>query len=442
MSIRIVQKLKVTAAFAASIIITITVTGCRHRSGVPIESITSATEAPATAADEGIAISLTALAAKLREQSGAGHISAELTSLEGMTEIIGYLVDTPNRDLVLIGRVRKGAPRLLLDDFVTGLRVASDKYLIEKHGGKYRTNPAVSIDPHPETLADLNNIESEIFQTGDQGRIHTGIKRWLTVAQGPQDTRILGMPHGYLAYYALMADYAMKHIVDGTVQVPGITSLTDLHAKTPNRAASSLNRFWIVADPPPTYVQQDGAILLRSFPIGLKTEAETLINKQKIAGSGKEDPMAKQFCGSFAQHYYDQLVKQKYYGELASGFRWIGLTRLMHDKSAFESSGMSAADVELYMNEYQPAVLDIPGTLAGVANIKETKTPTNNGEKISWLMTVGGVDIGVHIPADHLLPDSTGEVRVISRAALAARPSPKAHSWRFFAPGFAQIARM
>lgn len=374
-----------------------------------------------------LALSLKALVELARKDIGTGRLSDEVRLLGGLTRVEGYVIDRKNEDIILVGRAERGAPAMHLDDFVVALRCVWKLYAEQKGDTLNYTPPGVSIDPNPQTLAELNRIQRRVFQNQDPEAIRVGLKEWKRIAQGPQNTRILGMPPTHLAEVALQADYRMKRIVDGSETVPGIVSLTRLREQAGNSTpGSSLDRFWFVAKPDPTFVEDEDIILFQSAPISLLTEAEALIDRNTIAGSGTADPLASRFCENFSQHYRE-LARRPVYAELESGFRWIGLATLLERQRAFEQSGLSP---DFFLKELIPASVNIPETLPGIANVRSVSSKTAGGRHYRWSMTVGGVDMRVVIPDENIQWDSEGRLRKSAEVVLQTRPGSLTLTWR------------
>lgn len=378
---------------------------------------------------EGIAISLKTLASVASDPALHGSIPDEILKLAGITEVVGYLIDKEHSDVVLIGRKREGAPALYLDDLVAALKNVFMKYAETKGNTIYYSAPMVSLDPDPATLMALKPIQERMFQPDvfQNPKLRDRmVEEWYRVARGPQKTRVLGMPPVRMMGCALRADYDMKKIVDGSEKIEGVTSLSAL-IEQENAHANPLNRFWFVAKPDPSFIEGDGIIMIKSSPVSLLTEAEALVDHTTISGRGKPDPTAQKFCKGFNAHF-PQIARREIYAELVSGFRWMGIATLMKQNNVFDKSGMAP---NFYLNNYIPGTVKIPATLPGIAHIKAPEKAAAPGETERWMMTVGGVNLGVKVRDVNIERDTWGHLREVEQKVAETRPKSTEFWWRF-----------
>jgi hypothetical protein len=367
----------------------------------------------------------------------------EIKSLAGLTHLSGYIVD--KGDVILFGSTGAG-PALRLDDLIVALQNAYLCYATRKGQTIYYTAPGVSIDPDPAIMYSLGRIEQRLFQNRDPQAIGQVLKEWKRVAQGPQKTRILGMPLTCMADSALRADYRMKSLVDGTAKVPGLTSLTDLRQQAWDRAAKeghgnavpagSFNRFWFT--PGETrFLQDQGSIELSACPVTLRTEAELLVSRTKIAGSGKADALAKQFCANFTR-LYPTIARESVYADLENQFRWVALAAMMKKEDVFQKSGLSSG---FFLQTFRPTAVNVPATLPGIANIRTLSTSGKREQRHQWTLTVGGVNMGQPLTDRNIRRDGEGHLHTIVESILKSRPASPALFWRFQTAALSPITR-
>lgn len=409
--------------------------GCRRSApestSPPVQQETRAETEPApTDGDDGIAVSLKVLA----EQTGAAKADKPLG---GMTRVLGYILDPANHDVILVGKAEPNDPALVLDDLIVALRSAFEMYIEEKNGTRWFTPPGVSIDPDPQTLTTLHEIQRRAFQHQDFQDIRAGLKEWKDYAQSPQKTRILGMPSSHLAKAALDADYDMKRIVNGSVKIPGVTSLTDLRKQEfSGTASSSLDRFWFVAKPDPTFREDEGIVLMEAVPVALETEAEMLLNRHSIAGSGKSDPLAQKFTAQFSGQF-GTIARRSPYTELEAGFRWVCLATLMKQKDVFAQSGLSS---DFFLKDYSLPTVTVPATLPGIAAVEDDISKQGNVRHFRVSLMVGGVDMSVAVSQTNVQQDASGRLHRLSSAVRQARPATPSPFWTFRAEQFRLLA--
>jgi hypothetical protein len=116
---------------------------------------------------KGRALSLNVLQKQLAECIDGGRCSDDILHLAGITKIIGYTIDSKNRDIIIVGRVDDSLPPLYTEDFVVALRNSWHKYAKVMNNTSIFEYPGCSIDMRPAVarqLMDFSNSLNEWHQ--------------------------------------------------------------------------------------------------------------------------------------------------------------------------------------------------------------------------------------------------------------------------------------
>ena len=398
------------------------------------------------------ALSLRSLQSHL-QRAAKDEPRPELLNLCGLTKVLGYAEDRNNRDLILIGEVRDGAPALRTEDLAVALRAAWLEYATRQGNRLYYQNPGCSIDPDPAVIQQLNDLADAAaagaFETMDQQ-----VQLWSQICGQPQTVRVMGVPRdSHFAKVMVDADYLMKQLVDGsvTLDVPGFTSLTDTSlaiaradlekGAPPSLPALSLNRFWFYPGKP-SFLDQDGLITIEQCPVVLLTEEEHL-TREGIKGKGKASPLAAGFAQGFSDHYPEIADRQPIYQELADLFRLYALAKALRYQQV-------QADLDYLLDHFPLPATQVPRTLPGHSRVTQLQAPRPAPDGYEthgfWMPTCGGVAMDFDLgPAN--FTRAPRPPRAPARAApspttpgppppaptksqvLKARPSPDALFW-------------
>ncbi len=408
----------------------------------------------------GRAISLNALATAC--QSGQG---TSVSKLCGITEVRGFLEDNASRDVIVIGKVDPSLPALQLDDFAVALRNVWAVYAKTRGQVRYYSAPGCSIDPDPAVIQELRNIGDRMRTGGPGNRMEDIEADWSRAGRSPQNVRVMGVPFdSRFAKVMLDADYYMKRLVNGTVQldIPGFVSLSDLKADETREElksggkftdpGQSLNRFWF--SPGETTYDEDGGVMsLRSCRVKLLTEAEFLTTQGQIAGMGRPDELAGRFAQSFGA-YYDKIAhKRPIYRELQGLFRFVALARMMKD------NGAQCKGLTYLLKSHRVAVSPVSRQVLGLTNVnrvtEERETPDGKASLVIVMQSCGGVSMDVRpkkitqprrpaspkiattgkrpstVAVSKPAPAPARRQAALKKTVLNARKSPKSVAWDF-----------
>ncbi len=193
--------------------------------------------------DEIRVVSLRVLQEQLKTCHPEGECPDDLYMFAGIKRITGFVINSANQDLLLMGETDPGLPPLHLDDFVVALRYAWLRYA-SRRGNTYRYSyPGCSIDPDSRVVGRLMAMGEHIAEgTATPQQIKRLLREWKNVCQEPQSVRVLGVPFDTrFAHVMVTADYDMKSIADGTdsLAIPGLTSHLDMHFQKARKAVVS-----------------------------------------------------------------------------------------------------------------------------------------------------------------------------------------------------------
>ncbi len=392
----------------------------------------------------GRAISLKVLEKNLEECVPNGDCKEEYLQLYGINEILGFVIDEKNNDLILFGKMDDSLPPLYLDDFVVALRNEWKLYARKEGNTYYYSPPGCTIDPDPSVLEELQQMNGHIFNNSEPSKAHKHLEQWHSVCKQPQKVGVFGVPfNSHFSKVMVDADYYMKRIVNGSVNldIGRFTSLSDLNldiAKddlTNGRPISiplqTMNRFWFYPGNN-SYKEDKGIILIKESKVKLLTEEEFLTKEGKVSGSGRSNPLAKQFADKFTEKY-DQIANAKpIYHELEGLFRFVSLVKAIKSKEALSKAGIK---LEYLLNQFQLKHRNVELELPGISNVKELqhRTDFSNSYNITylWLPSCGGVSIDTKTKKESFAWNRTGELTRLRSIILAARPSLNSPFWDF-----------
>ena len=353
----------------------------------------------------------------------------------------GYLVDTNNRDIILVGQVDPSYPPLYVEDFVVALRNVWAFYAQRKGHVYYYSPPGCSIDPDPKVLRELRDLGGGMPSSADQTKKQAFLDQWQAVGSQPQNVRVLGIPFNTrFAKVMVDADYYMKHLVDGsvTLDINGFESLMDMRIDMAKKRLDegdykgsegrSMDRFWFCPGES-TYAEESGIVLLKSCPVKLLTEQQFLTATGEVAGSGRADALAQQFADNFTDRYQEVAGIKPIYKELEGLFRFVGLARLMKDQRALAKATL---DPRYLLAQYPIKNIPVDHTLPGIINVKtlseERETSGGHVTTNMWHMSCGGVFMDVRpkrVASAHPAPSVPKSTAPTKSAAQAPPVSVK-----------------
>lgn len=398
------------------------------------------------------------------EGSAAGSpASQEAHLLGGLTSVDGFMVDSAEHDVILIGRVDPRAPSCHVDDLTVALRNVWGLYA-EDDAHKQRLTPGCSLEPDEDSNAELAHLADRV-RAADSSAAALLIEEWTARCRRLQRVDIWGIPRQTrFAAAMLQADYEMKALVDGTdhLELGGFYSLHDTTMNEARSGASrgerisagprQVNRFWF--HPGEVGVSSGADLLLISAcRVALLTEARHIAVESGIGTPGREgradaalprpeserlsaaSDLAQAFAAQFTRRYAEIAVERPVFAELGQLFRLVLLAELLHAGDSFSVAGLDPGFL-LRQYELQPAVL--PDALPGRPRISAIRQrgefDGQSGVLTVRLMSCGGVAIRFDLTQVTAVSDSSGDLENLRRAILASREGAQDLSWRIDTP--------
>ena len=423
----------------------VAVSSCQQQESAPTAS---QKKGPPVPRPEGLAsgraLSLRVLQKNLQDCVPKGTCLEEVLHMVGIKKVLGYVIDSSNKDIIVFGSLDAALPPLYLEDFVLALRNTWLKYAELRGSTYYYSPPGCSIDPDPNILRRLEQVADWIHKEPSPEKVKKRLEQWHSECRRPQQVRVLGIPFDTrFAKVMVDADYYMKRLVDGsvTLDIPGFISLTDMAltmarqgmetGKKVSIPASSLDRFWFYPGEN-TFLEDTGVAYIKKSEVTLLSEEEFLSATGKVEGTGRPSPLAKRFAESFTEQYSAIAKARPIYAELEGLFRFVALARIMKRKNALSESGLK---LDYLFDQYPIPNTAVSRSLLGVSSAKEfrhrTEMPGGYRELYLWLPSCGGVGIDIQIKDKDISRDNTGGLRQQRAAALKARPNTGSLSWEF-----------
>lgn len=387
------------------------------------------------------AVSLQILQKKLQSCMSISHCPEILLNFGGLTKIEGFILDEENDDIIVFGIVDSNAPPLRTEDFVVALRNAWHKYVANQGNIIYYSNPGCSIDPDPNVIKQLSELANKILSNRTFEGVEKDIKRWHRICRNPQYVQVLGIPFNtHFADVMIEADYYMKRLVDGSVQlnVNGFESLIDMTLARikediiNNRPISirinPMNRFEFYPGEN-RYLEDEGIVIIEKCLVILITEVEYLTRSGRTQGAGQSDPLAKKFADSFSLHYNEIAIKKGIYYELEGLFRIVALAKILKHKNV-------KINLDYFLEDFPVSEFKIEKTKSGIPNVKEFKHQVDfsNGYQLimMWLPSCGGVGIEIDPQSRNFKWCTTDELSQLKERILNSRPILDELLWDYY----------
>jgi hypothetical protein len=377
--------------------------------------------------DEELLISVQRLTSSLSKPGAA--------TLFGATWLYGFVLTNQGGqpDCILVADIEPGRPTLRLDDFAVAYHNVTES----------QQRPACTINPRAETLQKLSDLARRIGAHGNPAEIEALLRDWKQVACLPQDVIVFGVSSDtHFARVMVDADYYMKSICNGTAEIEGVTSFSQICISKAKKeihqtgrlsmATSVYNRFWFNPGKESFYrTDNNGAMILDTCPVVLLTEQEAVTPQGRLRGGTGSDPLAKKFADDFTGRYKAVAQRKPMYRELENLYRHVAVADLLVKAGKGQGSIKPIEDlvraVQIQRHPFQAA---LPGrySVDKVEGSKETAQGTL--EYRLWMPTCGGVSIAIDLDLDRQRsPDPQGLLASVARSVLAARPSPKSLWW-------------
>lgn len=239
------------------------------------------------------------------------------------------------------------------------------------------------------------------------------------------------------------ADYHMKKVSQGLVQVDGIRSCLDIVLDEAKRQVvmtgripplgMSMSRFWFhVGKGEPTYQESKGIVCLEKCSVVVLTEKQRSSADGMLYDSGEDDPHANAFAQELSDRFQTAATIVAEYANLENLFRLSAVLRAMHLRDAVNQARL---DLGFWLKEYKyRAESAMPTSLRGLANSKEARGEFTKGEflyqYVLFPMACGGVSMEINLD-EHRFATTKGEqIYQLRELAISSRPHPDVLSWQ------------
>jgi len=377
-----------------------------------------------------IAISLKQAQNQLKQNDP--EITAHIKKFCGMTEIIGFMKDDANNDLILFGDIDTSKNNLYFDDFVISLKSVYKLY------GQYINDTfryslaSCSIDPMDETMERLDRL-NESSGTAS----HTS-QYWESICGEPQQVSVFGAPHNsHLSWVIVEADYLMKDIVNGRMKPKldyEFKSLSDLRkdevlsnkkAGKETDLGSAMNRFEFTSDMGMFEASDENDYFhLISVPVKLVTEEEYLMEKSyqsagesRVVGTGDPNPMALEFTRYFNMAFRDLASQIPVFYDLQQTYNLFATAQAILENDIVEDSFF-----EYLLNDYTVDSFPVRYSVPGKSCIDSVRMENST----EYLYSCGGVNLKSSIKVASLRRGALYDFR---QNILSTRRSQSDYMW-------------
>ena len=382
-----------------------------------------------SSSEEKICLSLHVLSI----EAGKKPLSNEVMTLAGIGWLEGFVIDPNNHDIILIGRFVPNWPTLYLDDLVVNMRNVW-------HRESY---PYCSLDPRPQDVMNLNQLASRTGLVTSIEQMHEFFRQ-LQAAWGPQTVVVGGVPRtSRHAHIMIDADYHMKKLSQGLVEIPPIRSCLDIVIDDAKKRLNStgqipalgmsMSRFWFhIGRDEPTYQQSDEIVCLEKCSVVVLTE------KQRMAVDGtlsddysQDDSHAGIFAQQLSKHFQQAAVQVSEYADLENLFRLNAILKAMR---LYDAADQANLNLRFYLKEYVcQADSPMPDSLPGLANSKQAEGQLMQGsllyQYVLFPMSCGGVSMEITVSDKQFSRNDAVRLNQLRKTVLQARPTPDALSW-------------
>lgn len=382
----------------------------------------------------GIAISLKVIQKKIKECVPKNDCDFSILNLCGATRIFGFVIDSENSDLILIGKKDENLPPLFLEDLVVSLRKEWERYRVVKKGVEYidMTPAGCSIDPFPEVIKALSRVLDVKFDIFNPEHVAAITQRWNETCELPQKVRVDGIPYDTrFARVMVEADYLMKRIVDGSIDlgIDGLKSLTQMSVQSfgsrgsKNMFNQTMNRFWF-SPGENSFVRDAGAAYIKKSEVILLTEEQYITQKNELADIGRKNSLAEKFSNAFTQKYQEIKKVEPIYEELEGLFRFVALVKLIRHEKAVSRSGI---DIEYLLSKFPVKEVKNDRIKAGIPMTRMLESPNRR----QFYRSCGGVTTNMVVDESSVALDRSGRLMKTRQSVLSYRPSLSALYWNF-----------
>ncbi|MCX7835957.1 MAG: hypothetical protein N2450_07825 [bacterium] len=364
----------------------------------------------------------------------------------GITQLDGFVIDTLNQDILLVGMKTQQGYALHLDDWVEVLNNALDSTF----------SPFCSIDPIPNEIHLVRKILEKPILANDELQFLTEMKERLAQIKSvwkTQKVRIGGIGReSHHAHLMVDADYLLKKNTHGLVHFEGLDSYLErmlnpeAYGISIIEAANTVNsvRFWFHIQsfnpidsarvPFPHFERSEFVVQLLDCPVVLLTEKQ-IYDVFGVAhpDSNKTDPFAEAYAVDFSNQWDAIQQKEEKFAALEELFKLNALVRAMVFVGAFEQVNFPIRSIQ---HEYVPLKRKpMPETLPALVNHQSTLVEAKDqfGELYNVLqfpIVYGGIDMSFPMTEKQFFRRKNQALDSLKNKCIQARPDSDAVYWK------------
>lgn len=339
--------------------------------------------------------------------------------LPGLTRIDVVCRDD-NNDIILCGVAEKSQPELYLDDLIVAIRSANRKY--------GNIEPGISLDPDKGQTPSLGQIS---------GSDAAAKQQYLQAcSQQPQTVRVDSLPrHSRVTKVLVEADYRMKQVAQGTLQLPVNPPLLGTFARRLDQSQrmlrsgasmadwSARRRFWF--EPGKfEYSHDDGIAFLQSAQVILSDADD---NADPGAKNGTEDPIAREFACDWTSRMEETFRAEPIWRDMYNVYRHFAIAHILKKKNLYSYELIRLID------DHEIDHVELPASLPGLGRW-ETIEEKKSGRRLTFVSSVcGGISLGLasRLTAKEVssASKSPSQMALLSRAIVLSRPEKLSVSW-------------
>jgi hypothetical protein len=336
--------------------------------------------AVATAGGPFVAYSLKVAESRLQQGKTKEN---PLRNLGSITAVAGLVYDSPNKDLIIVGRANPGQAEINLDDLVVALRsvLVLDDF------------PLVSIDRTPETK-----------KTGKQTILFKG-----------------GIAQTQFGRDLLTADIALKKLALG--QLPdnnwGIRSYFDmLLARAQQTDTNDLvgSRFWFYILGKPALAAREEVFVIREMQIGIKTEVlYAMVKGKPVANlSNFKDANGDAFSAELTKEYLNLCPRHPELGRVKTLLDLVSLAKGVKNIAP-------ANNLDFWLKRYTISMVE---TLTEYDLLRRQEKVPGKGGKYREVELNGGIELRAKV-----LRLKAGDASALKEVVLQSRPQSTTLTW-------------
>ncbi|NUO01379.1 MAG: DUF1598 domain-containing protein [Saprospiraceae bacterium] len=368
---------------------------------------------------EYLCISLARLMEKVQNTS---PLPDQLDTLFGLSWLEGYVIDSINKDIVLVGKRNPKRSAYHFEDLLVNFQnVFSDS----------SQAPFCSLDPLPENMKKLQQVLNSRFNN-HQSQVDAAI-----AAVGGQQVVVGGVPRNSRhANVMIFADYDMKKLSQGLIKMPGVRSTLEISLASPH-SQSSMSRFWFHIKESknskvyPNFDVNKGIVLIKECPVIVLTEKQQADDEGNLSDQTTPDTIAETFAEELSRNFSSLTLENALFCDLENLFRLQACLRAMKIQQALEESAINT--VPFFRIRLPPGgVSELPVELPGLVNAdtkEEVKNHPDSSKTIHefFQIVAGGVSQEMRISKKNLFEEYS--IRKPAKVLLQKRPNPQALVW-------------